>query len=442
MGFNFDAPYLPASDAGSVDTEDTEGDDVADTVVLDSDTPDVTDTDDSDTPSDPDTDTTVATDTGHEPDTGVLCGETFCPSGVCIQTALSPTCWSRAVTVADPSSSGDGIGTSVATDGVFVVAGGYNVAETAGYVFFYALSGGGWRQHSWYWVDDWQPTHFGDAVAVSGDVALVGARGQGVNIGAVYVYRFDGSDWYEETLLQSPTAAVGDVFGTSVAVSGDVALVGAVGAEDGHGSAYLYRYDRELASWSPEATLRVPAGEAIDEAFGASVALSGDVAVVGTTRHGAVYVYRHSDGGWALDGRLAPATERLTFGHTVSVDGDLIAVGDASDATAHVFHHTGTDWEEHALVQLALSEPSDRLSVAISGQRLLVGAELVSGAVGAVQLFNGGLVEWTAIADLGSVVPAGSSGFGASVALAGDIAVVGEPTYGDGAGRAHVVWTE
>ena len=71
---------------------------------------------------------------------------------------------------------------------------------------------------------------FGVSAAVSGDVAVVGAAyddGRGVDSGSAYVFRRVGGAWVEEQKLTASDGASHDEFGHAVAVSGDVAVVGA-----------------------------------------------------------------------------------------------------------------------------------------------------------------------------------------------------------------------
>ena len=81
---------------------------------------------------------------------------------------------------------------------------------------------------------------FGTSVALSGDYAIVGANGedsQGINAGAAYIFQRTGaSSWDGGTKLVAPGGQAGDSFGISVALSGDYAIVGAHG-EDSQGSA-------------------------------------------------------------------------------------------------------------------------------------------------------------------------------------------------------------
>ncbi len=154
----------------------------------------------------------------------------------------------------------------------------------------------------------------GVSVAISGDVAIVGAYGDddhGTYSGSAYVYRFDGINWVEEQKLLASDGAAGDWFGFSVAISGDAAIVGAMLDEDNgnaSGSAYLYRFDG--MTWAQEQKLLASDGAAGDR-FGWSVAISGDVSIVGAYGDddngffsGSAYVYRFDGVTWVEEQKL------------------------------------------------------------------------------------------------------------------------------------------
>ena len=86
--------------------------------------------------------------------------------------------------------------------------------------------------------------HFGYSVALSGDTALVGAYldnvGANTDQGLAYVFTRSGTTWTQQGQLTASDGAAYDYFGESVALSGDTALVGAVGANSDQGSAYFY----------------------------------------------------------------------------------------------------------------------------------------------------------------------------------------------------------
>ena len=125
---------------------------------------------------------------------------------------------------------------------------------------------------------------FGGSVSIRGDVAVVGAIGDGDGTGSAYVYRFDGAAWVEEAKLTASDGAARDRFGSSVSIAGDLAVVGSTGDDDNgpsSGSAYIYRQDG--AVWVEQAKLTASDGAAGDF-FGVSVSITGDVAVVGAFR--------------------------------------------------------------------------------------------------------------------------------------------------------------
>ena len=87
--------------------------------------------------------------------------------------------------------------------------------------------------------DDW----FGSSVSIGGDVAVVGARQDDDFKGSANVFRHDGAAWVQEQKLTASDGAAVDWFGFSVAISGDVAVVGAFRDDDNgteSGSAYVF----------------------------------------------------------------------------------------------------------------------------------------------------------------------------------------------------------
>ena len=127
---------------------------------------------------------------------------------------------------------------------------------------------------------------FGYSVALSGDTALVGAErhdvGVNANQGSAYVFTRSGTTWTQQQQIAASDGAAYDLFAISVALSGDMALVGAaldnVGANANQGSAYVFT--RNGTTWTEQQKLTASDG-AGDDQFGVSVALSGDTALVG-----------------------------------------------------------------------------------------------------------------------------------------------------------------
>ena len=143
--------------------------------------------------------------------------------------------------------------------------------------------------------------YLGISVSVSGDTAIVGAHQNddgGVSTGSAYIFvRGTDDSWSEQAKLTASDPAWYDYFGQSVSVSGDIAIVGAYGDDDGGstaGSAYVFARDGD--TWSEQAKLS--ADGTIDGYFGYTVAVSGDTAMAGAfgnagsvTDSGAAYLY-------------------------------------------------------------------------------------------------------------------------------------------------------
>jgi hypothetical protein len=150
--------------------------------------------------------------------------------------------------------------------------------------------------------------NFGYSVAVSGDTALVGAPdkdvGSAIEAGAAYVSTRAGTSWSRETELSDPAAADGDYFGTSVARSGDTALVGDPGTTvkvngndiGGAGAAYVYKLygDDTLSNLAVSAGSLSPSFAAGTLSYSDSVAgIVNSITVTPTTNDpGATYVLR------------------------------------------------------------------------------------------------------------------------------------------------------
>ena len=149
--------------------------------------------------------------------------------------------------------------------------------------------------------DDGEFDQFGVSVAISGDTAIVGATFDGDNgsaSGSAYVYqRNEGGvdNWGEVTKITASDVAAEDFFGGAVAISGDTAIVGASGDDDSgdfSGSAYVYQRNGGGAdNWGEVAKITASDGAASD-LFGGSLAISGDTAIVGGCFFcSAAYVY-------------------------------------------------------------------------------------------------------------------------------------------------------
>lgn len=182
----------------------------------------------------------------------------------------------------------------------------------AGAAYVFAWNGSAYAQQKKLLAADAAPNdHLGTAVAMDGETALVGAPDAdafGSNSGAAYVFVRAGTLWSQQKKLVSPNGAAGDAFGFAVDLDIDMAIVGAPLANAmGVDSGAAHSFVRTGLAWNPNGTL-LPLGLAADDRFGSSVAISGASAVVGallddTTQAntGAAYVFTHNGSSWSPD---------------------------------------------------------------------------------------------------------------------------------------------
>ncbi|MEX1183895.1 MAG: choice-of-anchor B family protein [Gemmatimonadota bacterium] len=187
---------------------------------------------------------------------------------------------------------------------------------------------------------------FGGAIAIAGDRALIGAPNHGAasdeapGAGRVYEFALVDGTWREAAVLES-VAERNATFGTSIALDGDVAVIGAPGSGNGHGAAFIYRRDAGSGAWSEQSRLAAFNSVAGDR-FGTSVAVAGSDVWVGApaprgTDTGMVYVYRGSG-----DEPMFETSRRIQLTETVTRDafGDRIFAGSGIAAvTASGMHH-------------------------------------------------------------------------------------------------------
>jgi hypothetical protein len=201
---------------------------------------------------------------------------------------------------------------------------------------------------------------FGMTVAVDGNLAVIGAPGAQPEDGVVYVYRHNGFAWQQERRLAPDTPVVGDLFGIAVAIEGDVIAIGAP-LHDTIGGVYIFRYDYGGGGWVQEALLVLPDG-ANGDGFGNAVDLDGNTLIVGafgraaTGFHsGAAYVYRYDGVEWLPDPALLPpaGSADTEFGYAVALDDNVALIGAVGTygvvpARAHVFRFDGEAWNSEA----------------------------------------------------------------------------------------------
>ena len=231
-----------------------------------------------------------------------------------------------------------------------------------------------------------------------------------------------------QAYLKASNTGEGDLFGRSLAISGDTVVVGADGEDSsatgingdqgnnglgGSGAAYVIV--RSGTTWMQQAYLKA-SNTGLNDQFGFSVAVSGDTLVIGApsedsnatgvngdqnnnvaTGSGAAYVFVRNGSTWTQQAYLKASNTALFdfFGTSVAISGDTLVVtadfedgsstgingdqtkrGAASSGAAYVFVRTGVTWSQQAYIKASNTGEGDRfgVSVAASANTIVVGA--------------------------------------------------------------------
>jgi hypothetical protein len=283
------------------------------------------------------------------------------------------------------------------------------------------------------------------------------------NAGAAYVFVRRAGRWEQQAYLKAGDAAAGDYFGARVAIEGDTIVVGAVrvdlfmssGLPNRPGAAYVFT--RTDGHWAQTARLAADGGGAAGNMFGTSLAISGDTIVVGAMRDGgdgAAYVFTRNGSDWLQLPKLkAKSTSGVSgFGTSVALSNDTLIVGSSEDdsptsgaGSAYVFQRKGATWEQQQRLVPDPASPggSFGLAVAIRGDRALVSAPRASSldslAASPGEVFayrrTGGM--WSQTQRLRAILPRASDSFGSGLALTDTAALIGacsDPSGAKGVG--------
>ena len=221
-----------------------------------------------------------------------------------------------------------GFGWAVATNGS-AIAVGAPLTDPAGAVYIYEPAGGGsgWELRVTVEPEDLPPgAHLGAALAFDGEKLLAGAPGTaGASAGRIVEIARGAGTWSVTGELAPGESGAGDLFGISLAVSGDRMLVGAPGADKLSGR--VFAFERSENGWTQSAVIN-PEDAEPGAVFGTSVAINARLAAVGAPgthgSTGAVAVYRYSGNTFTRAATLTAGGElnAVTGGATRCTGGD------------------------------------------------------------------------------------------------------------------------
>lgn len=353
---------------------------------------------------------------------------------------------------------------------------GANVDQ--GSVFVFVRRGGQWQMQAKLLASDGATSdRFGESVAIEGDTALVGAslegNEQGFLKGAAYVFTRADTSWTQQAKLEAANLGQSLRFGRSVALSGGLALIGApsdsIGSPGGQGAAYVFA--RSGDGWTQQARLFADDGASAD-AFGSSIAVDGNTAVIGASQddvatlpdRGSAYVFTRSGTTWTQQAKLVADMSSATgeFGASVAIDGDLVAIGAPNEdvgnnldqGAAYAFARTGQVWVQQARLLAPNGAALDRFGTSVQ----LIGSQLLAGAMfedvgpfddaGAAHLYSRIGTSWLHQARLVAFDGTASDSFGIAVALApwgalvGSAFADGQPPFGNRSEGAAYAFTD
>lgn len=248
--------------------------------------------------------------------------------------------------VAADGASGDRFGFAMALAGDTLVVGapGANVADVAdaGAAYVFVRSGNTWAQQAKLTAGSLVTStpNFGTSVAIDGDTILVSSPLGGTqDQGLVFVFVRSGGTWTQQATLSGFDSANGDLFGQAVALRGNLAVIGSpgddIGAAANRGSIRLFF--RSGTDWTETAQRTNPGGAAGDQ-FGRAIAMTADAVVVtanaadppGDPDAGIAYAYARTASTLAANPTLLSDTFNRAgdfFGYAVAADGFRAVVG-------------------------------------------------------------------------------------------------------------------
>jgi hypothetical protein len=290
--------------------------------------------------------------------------------------------------------------------------------------------------------------HFGHSVSLDCNTVIVGTvfdEQAGANAGSAYVFIREQNGWVEQEKLLASDAAENSLFGSSVSVSGDYAIVGAPwheiqGVGDKAGAAYIFELVNLL--WT-EKIILAHTNIRVGDQFGAAVTIFGTYAAVGAPmdddyeqNSGSVFVYTRNASSWQEQDILRPsnANQNDQFGSSLDMHGDRLIVGAPNHdprGAAYIFSRNGSEWEEQAILLSPQGETAHDFGVSVSiwEDYAVVGASHHTGPGnyrGASYVYHYEDGQWEYQATLqASGDPLFKDDFGQAVSIQGNIIAVG-----------------
>ncbi|MDH4018974.1 MAG: FG-GAP repeat protein [Xanthomonadales bacterium] len=268
------------------------------------------------------------------------------------------------------AAAGDNFGSSVAIDRNVIVVGApqddINVGSNLhGSAHVFTRGPNGWDDGVELLPQDTDTSYqnYGVSVDIDNDTIVVGVaydNDEGTASGSAYVFELVSGTWQKTAKLLPPNAGTNQNFGWSVAIDNDTIVIGAPHwTASGAGSAYVFT---RAGGWTDSSTT-LPATDVLaDDQFGWSVAISSDIAVVGArmdddvdngTDSGSISIFDRSSGSWDFKAKKTASNGAQSdwFGSDVATNGQAVVAGaqqsgNGARGSIYSFSHTGSEWVE------------------------------------------------------------------------------------------------
>jgi len=362
--------------------------------------------------------------------------------------SIANTWTQQAKLLASDGGSEDRFGYSVSIHGDTALIGAPEWTNTytahgPGSAYIFTRTDNTWKQQQKLTASDGEVNdQFGRwSVSLDGDTALIGAPGDDRERGSAYVFIRTEDGWKQQQKLTASDGTACDQFGCSVSLDGNTALIGAKGYFDliNPGSAYVFI--RTGTTWKQQQKLTASDGTAHD-LFGGSVSLDGNTAIIGAAvdtftkeGKGSAYIFALIGTTWKQQQKLT-ASDGVTkdhFGRSVSLDGNTAIIGASGDddfrGSAYVFTRTGSAWKQQQKIL-----PSDRYEYSYFGKSVsLFGYNVLIGSWGKNRAYVFACTDstWTQQQELTASDYSVGDSFGFSVSLDGNTAIIGSNADND-----------
>jgi predicted acyltransferase (DUF342 family) len=272
---------------------------------------------------------------------------------------------------------------------------------------------------------------FGFSVDGYGDTIVVGADNDGGNFtGAVYVYTVSGSTWTQQQKLTASNASSSDYYGCSVAIYNDTIAVGAYGENGNRGAVYIYT--RSGGTWTEYGTIIRSNDIAISDLFGISVTINNNEMVFcGASGIDAVYTFEKIGSDWTQIQKIEPSQSANSYGVSVACSGNRLVVGASSTGSignAYVYiYHSGT-WNEEKLLDANTGSLDGH--VGIKNNIITVSSKNKNSNTGSVYVYVYKNKQWVEYQELTASDATSDTWFGTDTSVNGNYIVVSDSEGG------------